>query len=193
MKSEPDCYSISDLQKQKRGMWDGVRNYQVRNMMRDQMQVGDKALFYHSSAGKETGVAGTMTIVKAAYPDPTQFDPTLTFSSPEQVTALKRIVKQSISPTTKISLKYSGKDNDKVSVRVNPKSEHPDLNSDPTNPRWLCVDVKFENSFPRLVTLQELKLDPAFADMPVLQKGNRLSVMPIQKKHFDRIVKLASK
>ena len=75
MKSEPDCFSIDDLKNNKVEMWDGVRNYQVRNMMRDQMQAGDRALFYHSSAGGETGVVGEMEIVKEAYPDPTQFDP----------------------------------------------------------------------------------------------------------------------
>ena len=75
MKSEPSEYSISDLEKDKREMWDGIRNYQVRNMIRDKMRVGDKALFYHSNAGAETGVAGVMKIASKAYPDPTQFDP----------------------------------------------------------------------------------------------------------------------
>ncbi|MCA9366183.1 EVE domain-containing protein [Candidatus Kaiserbacteria bacterium] len=74
MKSEPSCYSIDDLKRDKKTMWDGVRNYQVRNMMRDQMQAGDLALFYHSST-KEVGVVGVMEIVGKAYPDPTQFDP----------------------------------------------------------------------------------------------------------------------
>lgn len=75
MKSEPSCYSIDDLERDKVEMWDGTRNYQVRNMMRDDMKVGDMALFYHSNAGDETGVVGTMKIVKESYPDPTQFDP----------------------------------------------------------------------------------------------------------------------
>lgn len=75
MKSEPSCFSIDDLKAKKTTMWDGVRNYQVRNMMRDQIKVGDRALFYHSSAGHETGIAGEMKIIKSAYPDPTQFDP----------------------------------------------------------------------------------------------------------------------
>ncbi len=75
MKSEPESYSIDDLKRDKIEPWSGVRNYQVRNMMRDQMQKGDMALFYHSSAGKETGVVGVMKIAKNAYPDPTQFDP----------------------------------------------------------------------------------------------------------------------
>ena len=145
MKSEPSCYSIDDLKRDKVEMWDGTRNYQVRNMMRDEMQVGDLALFYHSNAGDQTGVVGTMEIVSEAYPDPTQFDP---------------------------------------------KSEHPDPKSDPENPRWLCVDVKFQSKFNEVVTLTELKRDPKFAGMPVIQKGNRLSVMPIKKPHFDSVVKL---
>ena len=145
LKSEPNCYSIDDLKRDKVEMWDGTRNYQVRNMMRDDMKVGDLALFYHSNAGKETGVVGEMKIVKEAYPDPTQFDP---------------------------------------------KSEHPDLKSDPANPRWLCVDVKFIQKFKNLVSLQEIKLDPKFEGMPLVKKGNRLSVFPVSKKHFDRVVKL---
>ncbi|WP_281783141.1 EVE domain-containing protein [Sinimarinibacterium flocculans] len=76
MKSEPDCFSIDDLARrpQKTSGWDGVRNYQVRNMFRDQMKAGDKAFFYHSSCA-EPGVVGIMRIVSGAYPDPTQFDP----------------------------------------------------------------------------------------------------------------------
>lgn len=87
MKSEPESYSIDNLKRDKIEPWSGVRNYQVRNMMRDQMQKGDMALFYHSSAGKETGVVGVMKIDKNAYPDPTQFDPKSIYfdekSSPE--------------------------------------------------------------------------------------------------------------
>jgi len=75
LKSEPDCYSIDDLKRDRVEMWDGTRNYQVRNMMRDDMAVGDQALFYHSNAGKETGCVGVMEVVSEAYPDPTQFDP----------------------------------------------------------------------------------------------------------------------
>jgi predicted RNA-binding protein with PUA-like domain len=145
MKSEPECYSIADLEREKNAMWDGVRNYQVRNMMRDQMKVGDMALFYHSNAGKETGVVGEMEIVIAAYPDPTQFDP---------------------------------------------KSDHPDPKSDPDNPRWLCVDVAYKATLPRTVTLAEIKLDPQFADLPLIRKGNRLSIMPISWTHYKALVKI---
>ncbi|MCA9354768.1 MAG: EVE domain-containing protein [Candidatus Kaiserbacteria bacterium] len=73
MKSEPTEYSIDDLQCDVNTMWDGIRNYQVRNMMRDEMTVGDKALFYHSNTD-QIGVVGEMEIAKKAYPDPTQFN-----------------------------------------------------------------------------------------------------------------------
>ena len=77
MKSEPDCFSIDDLKNcpKSTDMWDGVRNYQARNMMRDEMKKGDEVLFYHSNA-KPPHVAGIAVIAsKEAYPDPTQFDP----------------------------------------------------------------------------------------------------------------------
>lgn len=74
MKSEPDCFSIDDLASKKTAPWDGVRNYQVRNMFRDDMQPGDLAFFYHSSC-PQPGIVGVMEIVSRAYPDPTQFEP----------------------------------------------------------------------------------------------------------------------
>ena len=76
MKSEPDEFSIDDLVRAKNQStpWVGVRNYQARNYMRDVMQVGDRALFYHSSC-PEPGVAGVVGISREAYPDATQFDP----------------------------------------------------------------------------------------------------------------------
>jgi predicted RNA-binding protein with PUA-like domain len=75
MKSEPETFSIEDLArapKQTTG-WDGVRNYQARNLLRDDIQTGDGVLFYHSSA-EPPGVAGTAEVARAGYPDPTQFD-----------------------------------------------------------------------------------------------------------------------
>lgn len=74
VKSEPESYSIDDLQRDGRTGWDGVRNYQARNMMRDDMQVGDLALFYHSNADPPC-VVGVARVDSAPYPDPTQFDP----------------------------------------------------------------------------------------------------------------------
>jgi predicted RNA-binding protein with PUA-like domain len=75
-KSNPASFSIADLEKRpkKTEPWDGVRNYQARNYLRDDVKVGDEVLFYHSSA-EETGVAGTAVVTRAAYPDPTAFDP----------------------------------------------------------------------------------------------------------------------
>ncbi|MEM1413020.1 MAG: EVE domain-containing protein [Pseudomonadota bacterium] len=73
MKSEPDAYGIDDLERDGREPWDGIRNYQVRNMIRDIMAIGDEALFYHSRVKKPAAV-GLMRIVSDAYPDPTQFD-----------------------------------------------------------------------------------------------------------------------
>ncbi len=76
MKSEPDVFSFEDLWKAKKRttLWDGVRNYQARNLMRDEMQVGDGVLYYHSNA-KPPGIAGLAEVASEPYPDPTQFDP----------------------------------------------------------------------------------------------------------------------
>lgn len=74
MKSEPEAYSIDDLERDGRTHWDGIRNYQARNLMRDEMRVGDQVLFYHSNA-KPPGVVGVAKVCKEAYPDHTQFDP----------------------------------------------------------------------------------------------------------------------
>ena len=76
MKSEPSVFSIDDLAKSPRRTtcWDGVRNYQARNMLRDEMKRGDLAFFYHSNCD-ETGVAGIAEVVPQGYPDPTAFDP----------------------------------------------------------------------------------------------------------------------
>jgi predicted RNA-binding protein with PUA-like domain len=73
MKSEPEVFSIEDLRKKKRTDWDGVRNYQARNYMRDQMKQGDLVLFYHSNA-EPPGVAGIARVSREAHPDETQFD-----------------------------------------------------------------------------------------------------------------------
>ena len=74
MKSEPDDYSIDDLERDGREMWDGIRNYQARNMMRDDMTIGDEVFFYHSNC-KEPAIVGVSRVASEPYPDPTQFDP----------------------------------------------------------------------------------------------------------------------
>ncbi|NCN11727.1 EVE domain-containing protein [Candidatus Kaiserbacteria bacterium] len=90
MKSEPNEFSIDDLLTKKRSLWDGIRNYQVRNMLRDQVRVGDQAFFYHSNTGKETGIVGLMEIVREAYPDPTQFDATSNYFDPKSNPSMTR-------------------------------------------------------------------------------------------------------
>jgi len=142
MKSEPDTYSIDDLQSFGVDHWDGIRNYQVRNFFRDQMQVGDQAFFYHSNC-KVPGIVGTMEIVSKAYPDHTAFDP---------------------------SEKYF------------------DSKSDPENPRWLMVDVHYIRHLDRMITLGELRLQKQITDMKLLQRGNRLSVLPLSKKEWQYIL-----
>ena len=144
MKSEPDTYSIDDLQSFGVDHWDGIRNYQVRNFFRDQMQVGEQAFFYHSNC-KEPGIVGTMEIVSKAYPDHTAFDP---------------------------SEKYF------------------DSKSDPENPRWLMIDVRYIRHLDRMITLAELRQQKQIADMKLLQRGNRLSVLPLSKMEWQYILEM---
>ena len=81
MKSEPQTFGIDDLERLGQSPWDGVRNYRARNIMRDEMQVGDLVLFYHSNA-KPSGVAGVARVASSAYPDPTQFDSQSSYYDP---------------------------------------------------------------------------------------------------------------
>ena len=149
MKSEPDAFSIDDLARvpDQTEHWDGVRNYQARNMMRDEMKKGDLVLFYHSSC-KEAGVAGIATVAKEGYPDFTALDP---------------------------------------------ESKYYDPKSDADKPRWYMVDIAFVRKLKRVITLAELKTYPAIADMRLLARGNRLSIMPVSKKQWDYILKLENK
>lgn len=82
MKTEPDVFSIDDLEKNKTSLWEGVRNYQARNFMLNDMQIGDKILFYHSNA-KPSGIAGLANVSKTALPDPTQFDKNSEYFDPK--------------------------------------------------------------------------------------------------------------
>jgi predicted RNA-binding protein with PUA-like domain len=143
MKSEPEDYSIDDLARDKKAGWTGVRNYQARNFMRDQMTVGDQALFYHSSCA-EPGIVGICEVSRPAYPDATQFDP---------------------------------------------KSKYFDPKSAPDNPRWLHVEVKFVRRT-RLMPLSELRGHPQLAGMRILQRGNRLSITPVDPAEWKFIAGL---
>ncbi|MDT4331343.1 EVE domain-containing protein [Methylomonas sp. MS20] len=146
MKSEPDTFGIDDLQRkpEQTEHWDGVRNYQARNIMRDDMQPGDLVFFYHSNCA-EPGIVGIMQVVKAGYPDFTAFDP----------------------------------DN----IHFDPKSR-------PDNPTWFMVDVKFVRELARNITLKELKEKSELAELALLRRGNRLSVMPVGAAHWDFILGL---
>ncbi len=147
MKSEPTTYSIQDLQKSGKDIWDGVRNYQARNFMMKDMQTGDEILFYHSNA-HPPGVAGLATVSRLNLPDPTAFDP---------------------------------------------RSPYYDPSSTKENPRWFCVEVAFKSVFKKLVSLQELRQQKELAQMVLLKKGQRLSVMPITQEEYKHIVQMAKK
>ena len=144
MKSEPDVYSIDDMQRDGREMWDSIRNYQARNMMRDDMRIGDEIFFYHSNC-KEPAIVGITKVASEPYPDPVQFDK---------------------------------------------KSRYFDVKSDEENPRWILVDVEFVRKFSRPITLAEIKAEKSLQDMILARKGNRLSIMPVEKKHWNKILSL---
>lgn len=145
IKSEPDVFGIDDLKKAKREPWNGIRNYQARNFMRDEMEIGDLALFYHSNA-KPPGVVGIAEVAGEPYPDNLQFDE---------------------------------------------KSNYHDPKSNPDDPRWVMVDFNFVEKFPRMVSLDELKAEKALEGMLVTQRGTRLSITPVSKKHFDKVCRMA--
>ena len=82
MKTEPDVFSLDDLKAAGTEPWDGVRNYQARNLMRDQMEIGDRIFIYHSRA-KPMGIVGEARVASKAYPDPTQFNPEEKYYDPK--------------------------------------------------------------------------------------------------------------
>jgi len=144
MKSEPDVFSIDDLKRVGVEPWDGVRNYQARNMMRDQMKLGDQVFFYHSNT-KVPGIVGIMEVVREGYPDDTAY---------------------------------------------NPESKYYDPKDSPEKPRWYRVDVRYVRHTSRVITLYEMRQDPALQDMPLVRKGNRLSVMPVSEAEWQHILEL---
>ncbi|HWH47388.1 MAG TPA: EVE domain-containing protein [Burkholderiales bacterium] len=145
MKSEPDVFGIDHLAAAPRqtAAWWGVRNYQARNFMRDQMKVGDGAFFYHSSC-PEPGIAGILRVSRLAHPDVTQFDP---------------------------------------------KSEYFDPKATRDSPRWFNVDVTLVKKT-RLIPLAELRSHRELASMRVLQRGNRLSITPVEPREWDFITRM---
>jgi len=147
MKSEPDVYGIDDLERFGVDHWDGIRNYQARNYMRDGMKKGDLAFFYHSNCD-EPGIAGIMEIAREAYPDHTAFEPGEKYFDP---------------------------------------------GSSPDNPRWYMVDVRFVRKLARTIPLRELKSYKTLSAMKLVQKGSRLSIMPVAKREWDFILKQEEK
>ena len=147
MKSEPNAYSIDQLEQDHKTCWDGVRNYQARNFMRDEMKVGDLVLFYHSNA-KPAGVVGVARVCREGYPDDTAWDR---------------------------------------------KDPHYDPKSTKESPTWIMVDIEFDKKFSRMVSLEELKASKQLEGMLVTRRGQRLSVQPVEKMHFDVVCKMAKK
>jgi len=130
MKSEPSAYSIDDLARDGKTKWEGVRNFQARNFMRDEMRVGDKVLFYASSA-EPSGVSGLAEVSGEAVPE-----------------------------------------------------------KDPT---WCMVELRYVETFPRVITLETLKSTKGLENMVVTKKGVRLSIQPVTKSEYDIVVKLGRK
>ena len=146
-KSEPDVFSFQDLLKapKKRTGWDGVRNYQARNFLRDDCKLGDLVLYWHSNA-EPPHAAGIAKVVREGHPDPTQFE--------------------------------RGHD-------------HEDPGSDPSDPRWMQVEIEAVKAFPRPVTIDMLRADKRSAGMLLLAKGQRLSIQPLAAAHYELVLELA--
>ncbi len=143
LKSEPQVYSIDHLEKDGQTVWDGVRNYQARNFLR-QMTKGDLCFFYHSNINVP-GIFGLMRVIEAHVIDPSQFD-------------------------------------------IN--SPYCDPKSTPEKPRWHTVAVEFIQKFPRAIYLKQLKEEFNDNELLLVRRGNRLSVIPIDKKVAERIFQL---
>ncbi|HXO22282.1 MAG TPA: EVE domain-containing protein [Thermoanaerobaculia bacterium] len=144
MKCEPAAYSIVDLERDGVASWEGVRNFQARNLMRDEMKLGDRVLFYASNA-EPSGATGVAEVAREAYPDSFAF---------------------------KKGHRYY------------------DEKSDPANPTWYMVDIRFSEKFSSIISLDTLKNTKGLEEMVVTQKGSRLSVQPVKKKEFDIVVRL---
>jgi len=145
-KTEPGCFSFDDL-KGRPAMtepWDGVRNFQARNFLRDTVKLGDRVLFYHSSI-PEPAVVGIAEVVRAGYPDNTALDP---------------------------------------------NGEHFDPKATPDNPIWYMVDVRYLEPLPKPVTLEQIKANPALAEMPLV-KRSRLSIQPVAEGEWAMILAMA--
>jgi len=148
-KSEPAEFSWDDFKKSKNQttFWDGVRNYQARNFLRDDIKKGDGVLFYHSGTDP-LAIVGYCEVLKEGYTDHTQFDS---------------------------------------------KNDHFDPKAKIDNPTWFMVDIKIMKQFKNPVRLDSIKANPKLKGMKLIQRGQRLSVMPVTKAEWDEILKMGSK
>ena len=140
-KTEPDTYSIDDLKREGRCGWEGIRNYQARNRLRDDVRKGDTVLIYHSSCA-EPAVVGLAEVIGEARPDPTQF---------------------------------------------NPESPYYDPKSTVEQPRWLLVDLCWQETFQSPLTLKAIKADPQFSDMELVSRS-RLSIQRVDSAAMKAIL-----
>jgi predicted RNA-binding protein with PUA-like domain len=147
LKSDPDTFGWDDLWNapSRTTHWDGVRNFQARNYMRDEMKKGDLAFFYHSGE-PEPGIRGIAEIVREGYPDRTALDP---------------------------------------------KDPHYDPKSKGGETPWVMVDIKAVEALPRPVTLSEMRSKPELEGLPLLQKGNRLSVQKVGSAEWNAVLRIA--
>jgi predicted RNA-binding protein with PUA-like domain len=143
LKSEPDVYSIHDLRRDGGTSWEGVRNYQARNFMRDDARPGDRVLYYHSNASPP-GVAGLATVSREGYPDSSARDP---------------------------------------------RSDYFDPKASDQDPRWYMIDIAFQEAFPALVSLDDLRAAPGLEKMLVINKS-RLSVQPVTDEEYEIVVRM---
>jgi predicted RNA-binding protein with PUA-like domain len=143
MKSEPDVFGISHLERDGSTLWDGIRNYQARNFMRS-MTVGDQAFFYHSNT-KPPGIIGLMEVIETGLIDPSQFDPA---------------------------------------------SNYYDAASSREAPRWDCVRLAHRRTYPQLLSLEALRSTFDEQELPVVRRGNRLSILPVPEATALRLLEL---
>jgi len=146
-KAEPEDYSLEQFKKDKKTYWDGVRNYQARNFLRDSIKRGDEVFIYQSNTDP-LAVVALAEVVKEGYPDFTAMDP---------------------------------------------DNSHFDPKSTPGNPIWYMVDIKLTKILKTPVLLSELKQNPKLKDFRLLQRGNRLSVMPVTAGERSEILKMSEK
>ena len=141
-KTEPDTYGIEDLKRERNAAWDGIRNYQARNRLRDEVHKGDRVLIYHSSCA-EPAIVGLAEVSQEAHPDPSQFDP---------------------------------------------DSAGHDPKSDPDQPRWVQVKLKYLETFATPLTLKAVKADPRLAELELVTRA-RLSIQQVDDKAYQYILK----